>query len=270
MELRKYINETLLEERERKLHSSYDELNDIRDKEYFLERYFAITSNLLNEGYSIEEVESILNEIENPLSDVDVSGNILSAGGSQLKEYAINLLLTFVFGGKNQGMISTISVVFADYDIRDILKPFKDEPNCMTHMPKMIDGILEALSRYVAGNSNVIVITGTGANINGYANVTGNINDINLMYSMAEYESLELPNPPQVISWYYNHYREKPDLNSIIPISKLFERCERNFRSKLTHLDHCIGWYRICCYFEDWEARYIINRKYLTKNIIRY
>ncbi len=54
----------------------------------------------------------------------------------------------------------------------------------------------------------------------------GNINDINLMYSMAEYESLELPNPPQVISWYYNHYREKPDLNSIIPISKLFERCE--------------------------------------------
>ena len=58
-----------------------------------------------------------------------------------------------------------------------------------------------------------------------------NINDINLMYSMAEYESLELPNPPQVISWYYNHYREKADLNSIIPISKLFERCERNFRS---------------------------------------
>jgi|APGre2960657404_1045060.scaffolds.fasta_scaffold00597_11 hypothetical protein len=33
----------------------------------------------------------------------------------------------------------------------------------------------------VAGNSNVIVITGTGANINGYANVTGNINTAGLI-----------------------------------------------------------------------------------------
>ena len=79
MELRNYIKETLLEERERKLYSSYEELNDIRDKEYFLERYFVITSNLLNEGYSIEEVESVINELDNPLSDVDISSNIISA-----------------------------------------------------------------------------------------------------------------------------------------------------------------------------------------------
>lgn len=169
MELRKYIKETLIEERERKLHSSYNELNDIRDKEYFLERYFIITSNLLNEGYSFEEVESVINEIDNPLSDVDLSGNLLSAGGSQLKEYAINILLTFIFGGKNQGMISTISVVFADYDIRDILKPFKDEPNCMSHMPKMVDGILEALSRYIAGSAVGVDRDNYGFNLPGLA-----------------------------------------------------------------------------------------------------
>jgi hypothetical protein len=77
----------------------------------------------------------------------------------------------------------------------------------------------------------------------------GNINDINLMYSMAEYESLELPNPPQVISWYYNHYREKPDLNSIIPISKLFERCERNFRS----LEEVINDYQYILELPAWQ-----------------
>ena len=169
MELRKYIKETLVEERERKLYSSFDELNDIRDKEYFLERYFIITSNLLNEGYSFEEVESAMNEIENPLSNVDIGSNIMSAGGSQLKEYAINILLTFVFGGKNQGMISTISVVFADYDIRDILKPFKDEPNCMSHMPKMVDSILEALSRYVAGSTVGVDRNDYGLNLSGLA-----------------------------------------------------------------------------------------------------
>ena len=59
----------------------------------------------------------------------------------------------------------------------------------------------------------------------------GNINDINLMYSMREYESLPLPNPPQIIQWYYNRMDSKEDLNSIIPISKLFEKCERNYRS---------------------------------------
>jgi len=169
MELRNYIKETLLEERERKLYSSYEELNDIRDKEYFLERYFVITSNLLNEGYSIEEVESVVNELDNPLSDVDISSNIISAGGSQLKEYAINILLTFVFGGKNQGMISTISVVFADYDIRDILKPFKDESNCISHMPKMVDSILEALSRYIAGSAVGVDRNDYGLNLSGLA-----------------------------------------------------------------------------------------------------
>jgi hypothetical protein len=169
MELRKYINETLLEERERKLHSSYDELNDIRDKEYFLERYFFITSNLLNEGYSIEEVESAIQGVENPLSNVDISGNLLSAGGSQIKEYVINVLLTYVFGGKNQGIITTISVVFADYDVRDILLPFKDMSNCSTHMPKMIDSVLEALSRYIAGSTIGVDRNNYGLDLGGIA-----------------------------------------------------------------------------------------------------
>ena len=59
----------------------------------------------------------------------------------------------------------------------------------------------------------------------------GNINDINLMYTMKEYESLQLPNPPQTIQWYYNRFSEKEDLNTIIPLPKLFERCERNYRA---------------------------------------
>lgn len=169
MELRNYIKETLLEERENRLHSSYKELNDIRDKEYFLERYFVITSNLLNEGYSIEEIESVISEIENPISGIDIGSNLMSAGGSQLKEYAINLLLTFVFGAKNQGLVTTISVVFADYDIRDILKPFKDEANCVSNMPKLIDSVLEALSRYVAGGSMGVDRNDYGLNLGGVA-----------------------------------------------------------------------------------------------------
>jgi len=108
-----------------------------------------------------------MNEVENPVSNYDFGSNLLSSGGSQLKEYAINILLTFIFGGKNQGLISTISVVFADYDIRDILKPFKDEPNCMSHMPKMVDSVLEALSRYIAGSAMGVDRNNYGLNLGG-------------------------------------------------------------------------------------------------------
>lgn len=59
----------------------------------------------------------------------------------------------------------------------------------------------------------------------------GNINDINLMYCLREYESLQLPDPPHTIQWFYNRLQDKVDLNSIIPVSKLFEKCERNYRS---------------------------------------
>jgi hypothetical protein len=58
-----------------------------------------------------------------------------------------------------------------------------------------------------------------------------NINDINLMYSMVEYDTLRLPDPPQTIQWYYNRMSEKKDLNRIIPLAKLHERCERSYNS---------------------------------------
>ena len=58
-----------------------------------------------------------------------------------------------------------------------------------------------------------------------------NLNDINLMYSMVEYDTLRLPDPPQTIQWYYNRMSEKQDLNRIIPLAKLHERCERNYNS---------------------------------------
>ena len=48
------------------------------------------------------------------------------------------------------------------------------------------------VSTSVAGNANIFVVTGTGANIAGYANVTGNINGSNLLSD----GNLYLPNTP--------------------------------------------------------------------------
>ena len=77
----------------------------------------------------------------------------------------------------------------------------------------------------------------------------GNINDVNLMYTMKEYESLQLPNPPQTIQWYYNRFSEKEDLNTIIPLPKLFERCERNYRA----LEETIQEYKFMIEDPSWK-----------------
>ena len=58
-----------------------------------------------------------------------------------------------------------------------------------------------------------------------------NVVDLKLVYSMLDYEILELPDPPSTVNWYYNRYYKREDLNSIIPLSKLHERSERNYRS---------------------------------------
>ena len=54
--------------------------------------------------------------------------------------------------------------------------------------------------------------------------------DLQLL-STVDYKKLELPNPGSTINWYYNKYSDYRDLNRIIPISKLYEKCEENYKA---------------------------------------
>lgn len=176
--LRTKIKETLLEERQRKLKESFIGLNEIEDPNFLIERYFSITNNLINEGYSFEEIQKHLNEAGDVLSldNFNLKDAMLGGGGSMLKEYLINILLTYVFGGTNQGLISTMSVVFADYNVLDLLKPFKDESNCVTYMPKLVDALLEALTRYLASSAMGTNRSNYGVNLPGLAtSAAGNL-----------------------------------------------------------------------------------------------
>jgi hypothetical protein len=176
--LKTKIKETLLEERQRKLKESFIGLNEIEDPNFLIERYFSITNNLINEGYSFEEIQKHLHEAGDVLSldNFNLKDAMLGGGGSMLKEYLINILLTYVFGGTNQGLISTMSVVFADYNVLDLLKPFKDESNCTTYMPKLVDALLEALTRYLASSTMGTSRNNYGVNLPGLAtSAAGNL-----------------------------------------------------------------------------------------------
>lgn len=53
--------------------------------------------------------------------------------------------------------------------------------------------------------------------------------DLSLVYSMNKFKRLEYVSSNTTIDWYYRKYSEKFDINRIIPISKLYERCEYTY-----------------------------------------
>lgn len=66
-----------------------------------------------------------------------------------------------------------------------------------------------------------------------------NVIDVSLLYSMVKFERLEITQRDNTIFWFYNKFSEFPNVNQLIPISKLFERCESTFGNieKHLHLD---------------------------------
>ena len=66
--------------------------------------------------------------------------------------------------------------------------------------------------------------------------------DISLLYSMINYDRLDLPGHNNTINYFYTRFDTKTDINSLIPLSKLYEYYEsvyekiKFFTNKLTFL----------------------------------
>ena len=61
--------------------------------------------------------------------------------------------------------------------------------------------------------------------------------DLSLLYSMNKFDRFQIPDGNSTINWYYNNYGDKADLNCLIPIGKLHERCEKVYDSVKEHLN---------------------------------
>ena len=55
--------------------------------------------------------------------------------------------------------------------------------------------------------------------------------DLSLLYSMTNYNRLELARSNSTCNWYYNRFYQFKQINAIIPITKLFEKCEDNYNT---------------------------------------
>lgn len=50
-----------------------------------------------------------------------------------------------------------------------------------------------------------------------------NLIDLQLLYTLENFDKLSLPTPPKVYTWYYRRYHDRRDINKIIPIVKHYE-----------------------------------------------
>jgi hypothetical protein len=172
-EIKVIIKSNLLEERKRKLNESLSSLSGIKDKDTLLEKYLITTSNLLGNGYTIEEIET--SDIVKQFNNTDWKKTLGDSLATTAKEYVIRFVVKEIFGG-GEGFSTTVAQVLANINPLDLLKPFKDEQSCINHFPQISDALIIALLRYVAAGQLGVDRNEYGLGFKGLtSNITGNL-----------------------------------------------------------------------------------------------
>jgi hypothetical protein len=143
------VSDKLKQERIKKLNESLSQLELIRNEKMLIEKFLVVSGQLLNEGYTIQEIES--SDVYNQLNKVDWGGAVSNTLMTSAKEYAIKFIVQNVLGAN-----PTFSRIFAQFMANvnpvDLLKPFKDEQSCIQHFPAIVDGIIIVIFRSVMAN----------------------------------------------------------------------------------------------------------------------
>lgn len=162
------VSKTLIEERSKKLNDSLLVLENIEDQNKLIENFLVISSKLIEEGYTLQEIES--SDIYKQLNNVNWSGVLGDSILNTAKEFIIKFVLQEVLGAN-----ATFSRMFAQFMANvnpiDLLKPFKDEANCVQHFPQIVDGILIVMFRSIAAGE-------FGVDSNSYSIVKGGLSAI--------------------------------------------------------------------------------------------
>jgi hypothetical protein len=64
--------------------------------------------------------------------------------------------------------------------------------------------------------------------------------DLSLLHTMVRYDRKDLAKTNTTYNWYYNRMPEYCQLNTIIPITKLYEKCEENFKHLYAVMQYAI------------------------------
>ncbi len=181
-EIKNIVSNILTEERKKRLTESFNELNDIKDGNYLIERYISITQKLVKEGYDIDEIEipdSVKNLVPNQLKTDDVKSALSDALAISAKEYIIRFVLKEIFGA-GPSFSTYAAQLFADWNPLDLLKIFKNQQECDAAFPLLSDRLITMLVRYIAsgevgGNQNNYGVNFSGMGSTYLGNLFGEV-----------------------------------------------------------------------------------------------
>jgi hypothetical protein len=193
VDIKKIVSENLQKTRKEIFKESFSIVKGSSNRDEFLSRILIASSNLISEGYEMDEIEDYLNEQDvnslvasgddalTQLKNADWGKIARGSIVSSIKEYAIKWLLNNL--GLKGEIVDTVAIVFADYNPLDLLKPFKDMSTCTSAdgMPKLCDAIMEGIGRHIGGkiggSGSTVVRLGVG-NIFGESIRESNIGEI--------------------------------------------------------------------------------------------
>lgn len=96
----------------------------------------------------------------------------------------------------------------------------------------------------------------------------GNVVDISMMNTIKYGKDLDYPIEPEVIIWYYRNYKNVDDINTIIPLVKLYEKCNRNYKKFLKVKDDLLEVINYKCW-NFYNELYIETLRELDKSKIK-
>lgn len=164
LDIKKIVSENLQKTRKQRLEESFNHIKDIKDVETLYSQILYTSSNLIEEGYEFEEVETVVNSLTEQgiidsalggmedLKNKDWASDVKSGLWSAAKEYVINYFVSAL--GVNEFWSKELSVIFANMSPIEILKPFKNTQYCTQYMPKLSGTIIEATAAAVMGKDN--------------------------------------------------------------------------------------------------------------------
>lgn len=159
LNLNKKIKEELLSIRQNRLYESLSELKDIEDNDFLIVQYLSKTGKLLDEGYTINEIESVSEDFLGKLTqgagqvamdgwkNTNVFDTLISGGLGAIKEQVIRWVLVQL--GVGQGAANAMAAALEQLDPRDLLRVFKTPELCNQKMPEISDAVMAGLRGYI-------------------------------------------------------------------------------------------------------------------------
>jgi hypothetical protein len=158
VDIKKIVSENLQKTRKEVFDDAFRNAHKSINENEFIFNVAVASYDLIQEGYDISEIDSYILEqslVDNmddsleKIKKADWGSIARSTILDSIKEYAIKWFLDSA--GISEKWSRNLSITLSKFNPLDLLKPFKDSAGCSNYMPKLVDAIVLAFAREIAG-----------------------------------------------------------------------------------------------------------------------